>query len=355
MDNRETINGKDTFKKHYSRFVAEGLIKAVICAVIVGFSLSFFATLVIYFTAPKMIWIPIVIGVVMTGGSAPLFWLWLFRPKAKRMAERIDRLGLEERLITMMELEKDSSYVALRQREDAKANLNRLNRKNIRFSIFKVPLAVAIVAFVFSVTAIAVTGLSAFGAIKLPDWIDPNNPGGGEGPETEIEYVKVVYNESLGGTVEGDVIQFVARGENAEPVWAIADPGFAFDIWSDGVASAQRIDAEVMEDFSVTAYFVMLVDGEGEPGDGEGEDDPLVPGEEPGDGQSNENKDDDRESSGAGGAYNDDNYIIDDNTHYLLHLQDYYEEAMRILSEGGSLSPEMRAIIQAYFDSLGRQ
>ena len=58
------------------------------------------------------------------------------------------------------------------------------------------------------------------------------------------------------------------------------------------------------------------------------------------------------EGGGAGGKYEEYNQVIDGETYYRDVYQEYYEQAMRILSEGGVVPEYIRIIIQNYFDAI---
>lgn len=82
--------------------------------------------------------------------------------------------------------------------------------------------------------------------------------------------VKIVYVTSgEGGSIVGDLSQSVPAGMSGTQVEAIADDGFQFAGWSDGVASAIRRETDVSRDMTIRAIFkknsyivtFMLADG----------------------------------------------------------------------------------------------
>lgn len=64
---------------------------------------------------------------------------------------------------------------------------------------------------------------------------------------------------SGGGVIYGALEQHVADGATGEPVEAIAREGYRFVAWSDGLASARRVDQEVDADIAVDAHFEKVV------------------------------------------------------------------------------------------------
>lgn len=66
------------------------------------------------------------------------------------------------------------------------------------------------------------------------------------------------YVSAGGGVIEGETEQTVEEGGDCSAVKAVADDGYRFVIWSDGVLTAERTDYGVKENFAVTAYFAGL-------------------------------------------------------------------------------------------------
>ena len=66
----------------------------------------------------------------------------------------------------------------------------------------------------------------------------------------------LTYQAGPGGSIAGTTPQVVAPGGNGTQVTAVADNGYHFSGWSDGVTSASRTDTEVQADLTVTAGFV---------------------------------------------------------------------------------------------------
>lgn len=74
--------------------------------------------------------------------------------------------------------------------------------------------------------------------------------------EDEIkDQVTVVYKSGSNGTLQGVTEEKVKRGGSTSGVEAVADEGYHFKQWSDGVTDAVRIDENVTESFEVTAAF----------------------------------------------------------------------------------------------------
>lgn len=169
----------ELFKKYYSRLAKEGFLKALVCGLIIGFSLLLISAAVFWLADIERFWLCIVLWAVATAMATPIFYFKAFRPTIKAIAKRVDELGLEERILTMTELEKDDSYIAMRQREDAKAALKTIDAKRLKFAI-SIPLIVSLsVVAVFGSGMTTVAALSEYGVIKkgsdiIDDIIQPD-------------------------------------------------------------------------------------------------------------------------------------------------------------------------------------
>ena len=87
------------FKKYRSRVVKEGILKAVVCGLIVGFAVLIVTALAFWFAGvPWGLWLSIALFAAATGASVPALYFLKFKPTAKAIAKRIDQLGLEERM-----------------------------------------------------------------------------------------------------------------------------------------------------------------------------------------------------------------------------------------------------------------
>lgn len=355
------MESKQLFRKYYSRLMWEGILKSFVCGLIVAFAANFVAALVTWFipmnglseVAHTWASIGISLGAALLGlaVSMPIFYFKVFRPTTKRIAERIDRLGLEERLITMYELEQDESYIALRQREDAKQHLASFSEKNLRFHVSRATIIAAAVLAVFGLSMTTVTGLSAMGVLAGGDDLLP-----GEIPLDEIA-CEVTYMVEGGGTIQGEADQVVMYGEDASTVVAVADDGYVFSGWDDGLQDPSRTDTVITENLVFIAKFEEVGEGEGQgQGQGEGEGDEGEEGDQgdqPGDQPGNSEGNPQGEGNSAGGKYEESNQIVDGNTYYRDLLDaDTLNQLLEDLAGDDSLTAEERAVIESYFNSI---
>lgn len=78
-----------------------------------------------------------------------------------------------------------------------------------------------------------------------------NNP---TNPPTVSSFT-ITYTAGEGGHIVGAVSQTVIRGESGTAVIAVADEGYEFIEWSDGVQTAERQEKSVNNNIDVIAYF----------------------------------------------------------------------------------------------------
>ena len=383
------MNDKDILIEYRKHMVTEAIIKAVMCGFIVGLGVNLIVALTSWlFGFSGGLWLAIGLGVGIAAGCAAIFYFKIFKPTPVDVARRLDGLGLDERVITSVELENAHSELAKMQRADVSFALDSahasLGKKMFSFSF---PVAAVVAVSVLGAGAIAldtVSGLSAEGLL----------PSGSEIISgTRERFVAVSFIAEEGGYIEGDPEQLVLPGEYCDTVVAVADDGWAFDcwIWSDGgeeyenpdpsLTVSLTADASPDDIIEFTAMFYQVEEGDGgEGGDGEGDggdegddaSDQPQEGDDDNDGdggddgnnddnnQDNQNPggtkpDPNQDGNGASGKYDDNNQIIDGNTNYRDVYQQYYDQAMQILAEGGEIPPELRAIIETYFGiKIGR-
>ena len=353
------MSNKQVFEQYYSRLAKEGVLKALFCGLIVGFAVDFVLAFITWFFGYEWgLWVSLGAGIVCAVGATLLFYYKKFRPTTQQIARRVDRLGLEERLITMFELENDDSYIAMRQREDAKASLRELEGKKLKLAFSNAIIVVMAFMAIIGLSMTTVTTLAAEGIISSGmELLFP--------PEAD-QYFEIKYRASgEGGTILGTTEQVVLKGEKTSAVFAFAGDGYVFSHWEDGSINPVRVDtAEANTVY--TAYFVLFEDvlpgdvltdepddifgqegnGSGGPGNPNGGDGfPGMPSE------SEQNGDGD-ENDGAGGRYEESNQVIDGDTFYQDVYQDYFEQVMERIRNGEELTEEEKQFIEDYFGTV---
>ncbi len=348
------------FKKYYSRLAKEAILKSLVCALIVGFSALLLSAAAFYFFAGRLFWISFIIFAVCVGGTFPIFYFKKFRPNKKQVAKRIDDLGLEERVLTMTELEGDDSYIAKMQRADTVSAISRLNASMIKI-IVSVPLIIALSCVGVAGAGMAtVSSLAAAGVIKpgdelIEDFVEPDPVF------YTVTYLVEGDGYVVGVTDDAGEEQLVEAGKDSLPVTAIAEEGWMFIGWQeDENTSETRFEKDVKKDLTFTALFEEAEygePGEGEEGEGEeGDSDDAQPsdpssgdGDTTNGGEENENEGD---NNAAGGAYQPNNQVIDGNTYYGDIYADKSEEIKDSMNADGDLTDEDRDLFNDYWNAI---
>ena len=329
----------ELFKKYYSRLAKEGLLKSILCGLIIGFLALTISSAIFLLMGWKSFWVCFIVFAFVAASTSVAFYKLKFQPTTKAIARRVDELGLEERIITMTELEGDESYIAMRQREDALQALNTVHAGLVKI-VVSAPL---IIAVAFSALAgigmTTVTALATAGVI--PSGAEIINPEEGE-PETK--FFEVVYEVQEGnGMIEGEIFQVVEEGFSTTGVLAVADDEWVFVSWSDGLENPYREEYEVRENLTIYAVFQPLEEGqsgsgmpggEGDEGEGgEGDQPADQPGEGNGDGDG-DGEPTDQKSEGGSGKYEEVNQVLDGKTYYGDKYDEAYDEAMEEVNSG---------------------
>ena len=351
------MNSQQYFKEYESKLQLEALLKSLLAGATVGMGVGSLTALITWFFGVMGVWLPITVTFVLLLGAAAGFYFWRFRPTTLDKARRLDKLGLHERLITMVEYENDNSFMAAVQREDAAAHLNQINTNSLKLQL-PLPLIISSAAtFLCNVAATTLSVLAFMGVISSgQDFFEELAP---EEPEITLS---VDYEAEEGGYIEGEAAQLVKKGDNALPVLAIAEDGFVFIEWSDGLTDPYRLDENIVEALEVFAIFEpegAEGDDEGEPGEGEGDGDMEVPSEEEaGEGEPSEPSEEDGDPSDESqesdqGKYGEANQIYNNETYYKELAEQYKDDLLSFLEENkDKLTPEEIEIIKSYIDGV---
>lgn len=336
------------FKKYYSRLAREGILKSALCGMVVGFSTLFLASAILWLTNESLFWVAIIIGVVTGGATAPLFYYKKFKPTTKEIARRVDDLGLEERVLTMTELENDQSYIAMRQREDTIAALKTVN-EGLLTIVVSLPLIIAT-----CVTGVFGAGMTVVTALSAADVLDSGREIIEEMNKPIPEYVDIEY-EVLGEggrvynfeTEEEIPFQAVEKGKDALPVIAIPDEGYIFIGWSDLSEDPYREDKNVTKSITLVAEFAELIDSGDMPGGEDG-----FPGDLPGDLGTEGPGNKPGKGPGAGGEFKPTNQVIDGETFYGHEYDAAFEDVMNVISQNAEMPDKLKQLISNYFETI---
>ena len=333
------------FSEYRSKLTLEAIVKSALCGAVIGFGVGFVLALVFLLARIDLIWILFAAPIAVAAIAGVAFYFLRFRPNDVSNARRLDRLGLEERLVTMVELEGEDSYIAKIQREDAKASLERLDKKQIKLKVSKGILILAAVAFVLGAGMITVK--VAFDDV-IEGWIDDIIE------EEFTEYVSVIYEAEDGGTIDGEPLQDIVKGTDTTSVTAVADEGYMFKEWSDGYKFPTRFEQKVEESVTYTAIFMELEDEEGEEsesgdGDKDAQGEQGGQSEEPGEGEQGAPDGEFNPNANTGGGQREpNNQIIDGETFYKEVLEYYQQLVNGQIEDNGGLTDEEIDLIKKY-------
>jgi len=262
-----------TMKRYKRRLVLEGILKSLVFGLLVGLGANIIVAVLSCFLTFNGLWVSIGVLVGITLVATPVFYFLKFRPTEKQVAERVDMLGLEERVITMYELRGDTSYLATLQRKDATQKVA-TSKERVKVNIFNTafftPLLIVllVVAIVLSVSATTMSGLVAFGAFDgpapeevVPDTytitydvvLDVTEQVDADGNVTydngihgyiytfgSEKYVEGGKDSSL--TSAAKSYEKLLEGETTTMVVAVANEGYVFKCWDDGYDLPYRYD-----------------------------------------------------------------------------------------------------------------
>ena len=369
------MNRKKHFEKHYSKLRFEAWFNSALFGLIVSLFTGFVVALVYWFLAMNGLWLSLGVTLGVAVLSTPIFYFAKFRPNVVNNARRLDRLGLKERLVTMVEYENDDSFIAKLQREDARQNLIKLSTSAITLSISRVALVLLIVSGSLFVTMNTLETLGEAGLIPNGELIVETLT-----PEEQIEYVEVIYEVDGGGEIYGESIQLIPKGEKTEEVVAVADDEWIFSHWEeDEYKKPARSENKVTENLVFTAVFIQTGDSDqtsdqedpnAEPSDdGKPKDKPTQEQSKEPQNPDDQQKEDEQEnqdqqkpqdsqdnkpSNQGGSRYEEINKVIDGEKYYKDEIEESYYDLLRqrLEDEGDQLTEEERHLIETYLDTL---
>lgn len=339
---------KQVFGKHYKRLHTEGIIKSVIAGAVLSFCINVIFALLYWILELGGVWLGFIIGIPFGVAFGIILYFSKYRLTEKALACRIDRYGLEERMVTMVELGDDSSSIAKIQRDDAIKSLSVLSHKDIKFSIPTVLTVLTIVSLTLSISLTVLGVLAKYEKIPYGKDIFTQNADG---------VLDVVYQAGEGGKILGEKTQSVSAGGNTASVLAMADQGWMFIGWDDGEKYPERHENGVKSDMIITALFKKIDNTDSADDDSDSADDVPYGSviEESGGGDSDqtggETPKDDGEGNGSG-KWQDRNQFIDGMTYYRDYLELYYKYSCGILDSDTEIPDEIIEFFEMYYSGI---
>lgn len=172
-------------KKYKKKLKLEAILKSAIYGISASFITIMILNIILYFCEKRNLLITILVGLIIGIVTATILYVKKFAVSIKDIARRIDEQGLEERVITMVEYENDSSQMITLQKEDTKRELEKITAKAIPLKIAKWSLIVMISCLILSVPTCFLKPASA--ASTKPPVVDPIGPDDPVEPDKPIE------------------------------------------------------------------------------------------------------------------------------------------------------------------------
>ena len=336
------MNQKKRFSNLDSKLFREAILRSALWGVAAGAVVAFAAAVACWFLEASLLWVALAFLLAASAFAGVLFYFTTFHPTIKANAQRIDRLGLDERAITMVEFENDNSYIAQRQREDALEKMAKVEPKQLKIKVSRLAIVLCCLSLLLFAGMATVEELSTRGILPsgIEVWrtIFP--------PEPLPKYT-IKYEASKGGVLIGETEQTVEKGSPGEMVTAVADEGYAFLCWSDGVETPYRVDENVSRSFSVSAVFIQI-DDFNDAGDDEDQPDDV-----PGGGDGDQKTDNPSAPPPSGDEkYVEVNQVIDGQTYYRDIIDEYYQQALEYLKNDENIPDHIRKIIERYYSTI---
>lgn len=391
------------FKKKAKK---QNIIKAGLCSVAISllFNIPFLIAFWIMDYKYKFI---ICAGIFIVGISVlfPVLYFKKFQYTEIQLAKRIDDLGLEERVLTMIELKDNNSFIAKKQKEDTLNVLKTVEANDLKgkykkqsfLSIFSTALASLVIALSLMFPNIRETiiahgepkytiEVSAKGLGFVIDYSKYENQSliNAVSKKQEQDQIDKINNKeivelkqfptafsnriSVNYRCFGDIdatmvldganfedISYKIKSDETHILMALPYKGYVFIGWSDGFVSPFREIDNYSTDLialfdEVSSVGENMPDKQEEPGDKDGSADSESDGIGPeGNGTGKTNNDD---SWGDGAKGSPANQVINGETYYGDIFNQSYQEAVERIKNDTNLTDAQKKAITDYFESI---
>ena len=154
---------KDILKPFKRRLMAEAWIRSAVLGAMIAAAVAVVLGGVHWFLPQTITGTGILIAfaVVLVLGTG-LSLVLLYRPTERDTARRLDSLGMDERVETMLEYEHDDSPAAHLQREETMTRLQGINSRTLKFSVSKTLLMLCGALFVCATVLLFIPDIRAF-------------------------------------------------------------------------------------------------------------------------------------------------------------------------------------------------
>lgn len=167
MKKRPLTSEEKLLKGYQRKLTFEAIVKSLVLALIAGFMLCILVSIISFATKFNAIWISLGIWAAATVGFSVLFYFKIFRTTLDKTASRVDGMGLDERVITMLEFADSDNVIAQMQRQDTAAILQGVTPKKMKFAKTKVFIILA--SFMAAIACAAILMMS-FSTVKAEEF-----------------------------------------------------------------------------------------------------------------------------------------------------------------------------------------
>ena len=132
------MNINQLFRSYKQKLLWEGILKSLLFAVMTGGASVFITSLVYHLMIKETpLWLTAIIGGSVFIISFLLLFIVRYYPTKKRVASRMDEIGLQERVSTMLEYRNVDTQIAKLQRQDAIEQIGKTTAKQMKFRFMK--------------------------------------------------------------------------------------------------------------------------------------------------------------------------------------------------------------------------
>ena len=163
---KRPLTPEEKLLKGYQRKLTfEAIIKSLVLALIAGFMLCILVSIISFATKFNALWISLGVWAAATAGLSVLFYFKIFRTTLDKTASRVDGMGLDERVITMIEFAGSDNVIAQAQRRDTAEILQSVTPKHMKFAKTKIFIVLASCLAAIACAAILMMSFSTVQAV----------------------------------------------------------------------------------------------------------------------------------------------------------------------------------------------
>lgn len=132
------MNFNKLLRSYKQKLLLEGLLRSFLFGLIFSAAALFLTSLVCRIITKEVpLWLLGLIGGCVFTASFLLLFIFHFYPVPKTIAARVDELGLQERVSTMLEYRQSDTEIAALQRKDAIEQISKISPKQMKFHFLK--------------------------------------------------------------------------------------------------------------------------------------------------------------------------------------------------------------------------